>query len=397
MKTNRSEAVCQRIRDICRSAVGLAILLFILLAPFKPACAETPAELPFLDLENYTERQDGFYIMRNESDGAVLMRTARILRPGDKFIDPDDNYYQVVRLEDNTAWAHLEEEDIRGAEGPESALEAMAATEEKKRVIGIYHSHGAESYVPSDGTESIDEGGGILRVGDTLTDSLEQRGVEVIHSRETHVPHDAGAYNRSRRTAVDLLGKHLDALFDVHRDAVPAEEYQREVKGEDVVQILFVVGRQNQNMGSNQAFARSLKNIADARFPGLVKGILLADGSFNQDLAPRSLLLEVGAHENTREEAQGAVTLFSDVVTGFLYQTARSPKNPTAKGGGIAMQSALKLLLALVVAFFFYLLISAGSWGEFKRKLVFFFQREFTDLRREFTRRNGRNDNDGKH
>lgn len=370
-------------------AFCLAFILTALLFSFSLAGAETPQELDFFDLINQTERRDGFFVMRNEKDGTLILRTARLLHPGDGFIDPDNDYYRVVRLEEDTAWAHLVESDARNPASIDvPALETAAVGQEDKRTIGIYHSHGAESYVPSDGTESIDEGGGIIRVGDTFAGNLEQRGVEVIHSRKTHVPHDAGAYNRSRRTAVELLNKQPDALFDVHRDAVPAEEYDAEVKGHDVVRILFVVGRQNQNMDSNQAFARSLKNIADERFPGLVKGILLADGSFNQDLAPRSLLLEVGAHENTREQAQESVTLFSDVVTGFLYGAASTP-GQTAKTeeGGIAMRSALKLLVALAIAFFFYLLISAGNWEELKLKVTSFFQREFADLRHGFERR----------
>ncbi len=388
MNKNRRVGGWRDPRGIRMPAGCLAVVFAVLLAAFGPAAAETPAELHFFDQFNLTERQDGFYSMRDESDGALILRTARLLRPGDRFIDPGNNHYRIVRLEEDTAWARLVEEGGRRPEaGAHPAIETAVPVQEENRVIGIYHSHGAESYVPSDGAESLDEGGGILRVGDALADNLEQQGVEVIHSRETHVPHDAGAYNRSRRTAADLLGEQLDALFDVHRDAVPAEEYDAEVEGHDVVQILFVVGRQNQNMESNQAFARSLKNIADERFPGLVKGVLLADGSFNQDLAPRSLLLEVGAHENTREQAQEAVTLFSDVVTGFLYGAARNPELPVNGGGDIAMQSALKMLVALAIAFFVYLLISAGSWEEFKRKAASFFQREFADLRREFDRR----------
>ena len=57
-------------------------------------------------------------------------------------------------------------------------------------------------------------------------------------------PHDAGAYDRSRRTAEELLQENPDALFDVHRDAVPAEEYTAKVDGEQVAQIQLVVGQQ---------------------------------------------------------------------------------------------------------------------------------------------------------
>lgn len=378
-----------------------ALLVFGFMAAMLPAALNLAAlqarvELDFFDLSNDTERRDGFYIMRDEADGSLVLRTARLLHVGDQFINRDNNHYRVVRLDGDTAWARLVEEAGRTRTGTIPAVETILPVQGDNRVIGVYHSHGAESYVPSDGTDSIDEGGGILQVGEVFAQNLERQGVNVLHSTETHVPHDAGAYNRSRRTAEELLGERPDALFDVHRDAVPPGDYRAEVDGQEMVQVLFVVGRQNQNVESNQAFAQGLKNTADERYPGLVKGILLAQGSFNQDLSPRSLLLEVGAHENTREQAEEAVTVFADVATGFLYGTGqggefRGVRPDTRTGaGGIAMQSALKLLVALAIALFVYLLIAAGSWEEFKRKAASFFQREFADLRRGFDRRGGR-------
>ena len=77
----------------------------------------------------------------------------------------------------------------------------------------MYHSHGAESYVPSDGTESDPDGGGILDVGVSFVNALEDKGLNVVHNEDTHVPHDAGAYYRSRRTVEDLLTEGVDVLL----------------------------------------------------------------------------------------------------------------------------------------------------------------------------------------
>ena len=41
-------------------------------------------------------------------------------------------------------------------------------------------------------------------------------------AKTPHDPHDAMAYDRSRRTAAELLKKNPIALLDIHRDAVPA-------------------------------------------------------------------------------------------------------------------------------------------------------------------------------
>ncbi len=194
---------------------------------------------------------------------------------------------------------------------------------------------------------------------------------------ETHVPHDAGAYNRSRRTATKLVSDNLDAVFDVHRDAVPREEYDRDIEGRDLVQIMMVIGHQNQNMSSNKSFAEELKKVADANHPGLIKGILVARGNFNQDLSPRAMLIEVGAHTNSRQQAEESVALFADVVSNYLYA-----QQGQTGGGGIAAKSAVRLVIALALAIFIYLLISAGSWAEAREKVVSFFTREFGDLRK---------------
>ena len=153
-------------------------------------------------------------------------------------------------------------------------LEGQPQQQRKPFSIGVYHSHGAESYVPSDGAESIPQGGGILEVGKAFTEALQEKGLHVKHSEDTHIPHDAGAYNRSRRTADEFLNEGVSALFDIHRDAVPAEEYIATVESRPTVQLQLVVGRQNQNLQANRDFAEGLKNVTDERYPGLIKVFL---------------------------------------------------------------------------------------------------------------------------
>ena len=79
-----------------------------------------------------------------------------------------------------------------------------------------------------------------------------------------------------------------------------------------------------------------------------------------------------------RQQAEQSIALFADVVNTYLYA-----QQGQTGGGGIAAQGALKLLIALVLAIFIYLLISAGSWEEMRKKVVSFFRREFADLSRE--------------
>ena len=59
--------------------------------------------------------------------------------------------------------------------------------------IAIYHSHNAESYVPSDGTDSIYGTGGIHDVGRAFKEALEKKGVNVLYSDQLHLTHDRGS------------------------------------------------------------------------------------------------------------------------------------------------------------------------------------------------------------
>ncbi|MGI6663499.1 MAG: stage II sporulation protein P [Bacillota bacterium] len=50
------------------------------------------------------------------------------------------------------------------------------------------------------------------------------------------------------------------ALFDVHRDAGPAEPYLKDLDGREVAKAMIVVGRTNPKMNANLDFARRLKD-----------------------------------------------------------------------------------------------------------------------------------------
>ncbi len=349
------------------------------------------------------ELDHGFFIMKNIETRDTIMRTARIIGPGDEYINAENDLYRVINIEGNVAWArHLEKiklKEISPDEWLKEAFEWTAITIETQQkqtappAIGVYHSHGAESYVPSDGTDSIPEGGGIIDVGSSFAESLEDNGLDVIHTDEPHVPHDAGAYYRSRRTAEELLGKGADVLFDIHRDAVPAQEYLAAVDSEEKVQLQFVVGQQNQNVQVNRAFAESLKSVTDDIYPNLIKGIFMARGNYNQDMIPLSMLIEVGSHENTKEGAEESISLFGDAVT--TYFVGPQGRQAQRSAGETALRSVLWLLLIAGLVLGIYLLISTKNMDELRSKLNHFFKREFAELVRWRGREGEENRKDG--
>jgi stage II sporulation protein P len=368
------------------------LLLFLMIAmlalPLAPAWADDDGMMEeFFDALNLDTRDDGGVYTLYDQEGNVLMRTARHIHVGDTWIGRDNNKWEVYQVEKDDAYANL----VRPARD-QSLLQRFQAfltgifprtrdVQEEGNVenrIGVYNTHGAEAYLPNDGVESDPDGGGIIKVAESLAAALEEQGVEVVQSKETHVPHDAGAYKRSRNTVEEILGQGVDATIDVHRDAIAAEEYLED----GMVQIQLVVGRQNQNQATVQQFAEELKAIADEKYPGLIKGIFSAKGNYNQDMTPTSILIEVGTHENDREGAQESVALFADVLTTYLYGTSEGQQlvQEGQMGGNTILRTILWMLALLVVGGGIFLYVSAGSWPEMKRKLKGFTKGEFGDL-----------------
>jgi len=323
--------------------------------------------------ENATGVESLCYTLLDESGEVLTMRGGQIW-PGDEYISGDDQWYRVVSVDDaaRTATARC-----LGPAAPEdAALAAFAAKKgdsgDGRKLIAMYSTHSDESYVPDDGTASKWKGAGIYDVGDSLKAALEKRGIETVYSKETFLPHDADAYTRSRRTAEELLKQGPDALLDIHRDAVPAEQYETEVNGEDISKVRLFVGRTNQNAAENRAFAQQIKAEADREYPGLIKDIFIGKGNYNQDLSPNSLLLEFGTHEIDKEKAQEATGYIAEVLDSVLFgPAARAEGAGSARSAAVAKGIGWALGLAALAAIGYALIATGslkGAWDKIGRR-----------------------------
>ncbi len=257
-----------------------------------------------------------------DETGNLLFETGLEVAVGDYFLDPDNRKYIIFEVQEATARARYLETVSLEERFPKDTFQrgllGAAADVVRFDRIGLYHTHDAEAYLPTSGVQAKEEGD-ILQVGRTMAQCLEEEGVQVLHRDTSHAPIDGLAYQRSRRTATELTQQKVDALFDIHRDSPPAHVYAHRLAGEDLTKILLVIGAGNPMMSLNEEFALALKHYADQEYPGLIRGIYYSRGSFNQDLHPRALLLEVGTVHSNLEEAQRGAQLMAQVVTTVLY------------------------------------------------------------------------------
>lgn len=275
-----------------------------------------------------------------DGNGELLTHIAADVEAGDEYIDQGNRLFKVVSVDEASLTATVE---LAGEEPMLSLTALEIGRTAQTKSVGIYVTHSDEAYEDGDGASSIDSGWtGIHDVAWALGESLEEMGVEVLFDPSVHLPHDAGAYRRSRATAVELLKQGPSALIDVHRDGIPdASEYTTEVDGEEMTQVRLLVGRSNPNSAANREFAKKLKAAADSEYPGLIKDIFIGKGNYNQELMPQSILLEFGTHTSNKEEVLRSTELMADVLHTVLFGTGGSgaaTQSPSQSGQGAEAQ-----------------------------------------------------------
>ncbi len=214
-------------------------------------------------------------------------------------------------------------------------LQPLARKDEP--LVLILHTHGSESY-SLDGAISYKQGTEELRsenieenvvaVGKTLADALEKKGIATLHCT---VLHDRvqfkDSYARAEQTIRAYLAEYpsIKLVIDLHRDAIikSTGEMIRPVtlndNGEATAQVMCVVGsswngESNPRWEGNLALALKLRAELNAETKNLCRPPYLRGATYNQELSPYSLLIEIGSGGNSLDEAKRAALLVADAL-----------------------------------------------------------------------------------
>ncbi len=201
----------------------------------------------------------------------------------------------------------------------------------------IFHTHGNEQY-----KDSKDISEGVYLLGETLEKELEEKyGINTIHLEKRYDIVDGqtqilGAYERMEPDVQAILKKYpsIEVCIDIHRDGLPDDMKQVvTINGEDYAPLMFVNGLssfnnkgtvepltdlENPNLETNLAFSYRLKQATNAKYNGLFKDIYLNAYRYSLHMKPKSLLLEVGAQNNTVEESVRSTEKFAEILAGVL-------------------------------------------------------------------------------
>lgn len=196
----------------------------------------------------------------------------------------------------------------------------MAKQEGEGPQILIYHTHSQEAFADS---VPGDVNTGIVGVGEYLTQVLtEQYGYRVLHhTGQYDVETRDNAYSRALLEVEQLLAKNpsIQVVIDLHRDEVAQDtRLVTELQGRPTAKFMFFNGLsrtrktgdidylRNENQEANLAFSFQMQLKAAEYYPGLTRRIYLKGYRYNMHLCPRTLLVELGAQNNTYEEAINA-------------------------------------------------------------------------------------------
>jgi stage II sporulation protein P len=194
--------------------------------------------------------------------------------------------------------------------------------------ILIYHTHSQEAFADS---VPGDESTTIMGAGDRLSEILTtEYGYNVLHHRGKYdVETRDEAYSKALPEIEQILNDNpsIQVVIDLHRDEMnEATRLVTDIDGRPTAKFMFFNGLSrtkktgsiaylyNENLQDNLAFSFKMQLAAEIYYPDVTRKIYLKSYRYNMHLKPRSLLIELGAQNNTVEEVMNACDVIAHIL-----------------------------------------------------------------------------------
>lgn len=211
-----------------------------------------------------------------------------------------------------------------------SEIEEEVITNDEPLVY-IYNSHQTENYV-SDFSDTFNINNTVYLGSYILKEYLSDLGINALVEDNSIVDvlnTNGWKYNSSYKASRILLEQakkdnpSLMFFIDLHRDAGSYERTTTEIDGVKYAKMMFVVGLKHENYQPNLDLANALNEKIKAIDPSLTRGVLQKDnaganGIYNQDFDPNTILIEVGGQYNYIEEVNNSLKVFARVLYDYL-------------------------------------------------------------------------------
>ncbi len=277
---------------------------------------------------------DGIYEQAHENKAAPEQFNTEILtlQDIDKFTEISDlksKFYIVDKRTDITT------EDFNVHDFLNTDLKIETQTTGPK--ILIFHTHSTETYA-----NSMDESEGVLGLGEKLCSLLyEKYNIETLHDTSRYDIVDGksqilGAYERMEANVTKILAENpsIEIAIDLHRDGVSENTHLvSQVNNQDTAQIMFFNGLSkiykdgvlmsidslpNPNLKTNLSMSFQMQLAANTLYPNFTRKVYLNAYRYSLHMVPKSMLIEVGAQTNTKEEAFNAMEPLADILASVI-------------------------------------------------------------------------------
>ncbi len=220
-----------------------------------------------------------------------------------------------------------EEPKEESKKGKKKTAKKKKADNSKPLVI-IYHTHSTESYQPFNGSNfhRVKEEGTVRDVGNQMAKELNELGIGVIHDKTIHDrPSYNDSYTRSLETVTALQKQYPTAkyIIDLHRDAAAYAGNVGKtmtINGETVAQFSLVVGQDNGNFQKLMSYAKQVSETAESMYPGFGGRIIKKEYRYNEYIADKCLLLEIGNNQNKIGEVRKTGKYFARVLASVIEE-----------------------------------------------------------------------------
>lgn len=233
-----------------------------------------------------------------------------------------------------TSITELKEDKFNVSEGLNEDL-TMIGDNSQPQIL-IFHTHSQEEFadsVPGDPNTSI------VGVGARLAEILSSEyGYNVIHDTTVYdyvdgVLDRSKAYTYAEKGIQSILEQYpsIEVILDIHRDGVSEDIHLvTDVNGKPTAKIMLFNGisytkingnidyLQNPYIQDNLAMSLQMKLLGETYYPGVLRKIYINGYRYCLHFRAKSMLIEVGAQNNTLEEELNAMEPLADMLNRVL-------------------------------------------------------------------------------
>lgn len=129
------------------------------------------------------------------------------------------------------------------------------------------------------------------------------------------------SYEASRYYLEKNLNNNYELILDIHRDSLRRKYTLYEKDNKKYARILFIIGASNKNYKKNKEIAENLNSRLNNKYKGMSRGVTIReDATYNQDLNSKIILVKIGGIDNTLEELNNTIEVFSKVISDYIKE-----------------------------------------------------------------------------